>query len=87
MINHELHLLEGVSYLKQLREAVKLSQEDLARKMGVTAKTVYRWEAGVYSVNLSSQQWKVLHKEIFIPLGINVLDLPDDLGAPYIKVA
>lgn len=87
MINHELQLKEGVSYFKQLREAVELSQEDLARKMGVTAKTVYRWEAGENSVSLNAYQWKVFHELILIPLNISVFDLPNDLGAPYIRAA
>ncbi len=87
MINHELQLKKGVSYLKQLREAVDISQESFARKMGVSTKTVYRWEAGVYSVNFSGSQWKVFCKEVLFPLGIDVLDIPDDLGAPYVEIA
>ena len=87
MINHKPQLKEGVSYLKQVREAVKLSQEDLARKIGVTSKTVYRWEAGKFAVHLTASQWKTLHKEIFEPLNIGIYDIPDDLGAPYVEAA
>ncbi len=87
MINHELHLVEGVSYLKQLRQSMHMSQEEMARLIGVSSKTVYRWEAGVHTVNLTSLQWKNLYKEILVPLNINILDLPDDLGAPYVKTA
>lgn len=87
MINHKLQLKEGVSYLKQVREAAKLSQEDLARKIGVTSKTIYRWEAGKFGVHLTASQWKILHKELFEPLAIGIYDIPDDLGAPYAKSA
>lgn len=33
--------------IKQLREARKLTQAELAEKIGVSAKTVSKWETGV----------------------------------------
>lgn len=33
--------------MKEKRKALKLTQSDLAEKMGVSAQTVSRWENGV----------------------------------------
>ncbi|MEQ8959278.1 MAG: helix-turn-helix transcriptional regulator [Coleofasciculus sp. C2-GNP5-27] len=38
----------GESPLKQLREAVGLTQEELARRIGVSTKTISNWERGAY---------------------------------------
>lgn len=87
MINHKLEILEGVSYLKQIREKAKLTQQDLASKLGVAERTISRWETGTSPAALTAYQWKTLYKEVLSPLGIDFLDVPDDLGAPYIKAA
>lgn len=36
--------------LRAAREALRLSQIDLARRLGVAANTVNRWEAGTRSI-------------------------------------
>lgn len=33
--------------LKELREAAGMTQDELAKKMGVATNTVYRWESGM----------------------------------------
>ncbi|WGV23689.1 helix-turn-helix domain-containing protein [Halotia branconii] len=83
MINEKPNFVEGVSFLRQLREALNLTREQFAVKIGTTGSTVYRWETGRHPVSFNSRQWKSFHKEVLEPLGINVYDLPDDLGAPY----
>jgi transcriptional regulator with XRE-family HTH domain len=83
MINEKLNLVEGVSFLRQLRETLGLTREQFAVKIGTTGSTVYRWETGRHPVSFSSRQWKNFHKEVLEPLGLDVYDLPDDLGAPY----
>ena len=35
--------------VRRLREALGLTQADLAARLGVTATTVHRWERGVYT--------------------------------------
>ena len=34
------------SHLKKLREELEMSQEDLARELGVSSQTISRWELG-----------------------------------------
>ena len=36
--------------LKQRREALGMTQDDLARELGVKMMTVSRWERGVYPI-------------------------------------
>lgn len=36
--------------LKQRREALELSQEELARELRVTVTSVSRWERGIYPI-------------------------------------
>lgn len=87
MIKANIQLIEGVSFLKQLREALDLSREQFAMKIGTTASSVYRWETGKATISFTSLQWKNFHREVLEPLEINVYDLPDDLAAPYIPKA
>lgn len=63
--------------LKQLRERVHLSQEALARIVGVSSKTVSNWERGISIANLSVPQMKALCKA----LGVTLDELPDDFSA------
>lgn len=46
--------------LKQLRERAKLSQENLARLVGVSSKTISNWERGISVASLTIPQTKVL---------------------------
>lgn len=87
MINHKHDFVEGVSYLKQLRKKLKLTREQFAYKVGTTSSTIYRWESGKANVSFSTGQWKKFHHEVLTPLNMTVDDLPDDLGAPYVKSA
>lgn len=84
---NQLDLKEGVSYIKQLRLLLGLSRESFAAKLGTTSNTIYRWEAGVHTCSMTSSQWKRFYTEVLIPLEISILDLPEDLGAPYVKAA
>jgi transcriptional regulator with XRE-family HTH domain len=59
---------------KQLRERAELSQEALARLLGVSSKTVSNWERGISVASLTVTQMKTLCNV----LGISLNELPDD---------
>lgn len=60
--------------LKQLRDRAKLSQENLARLVGVSSKTISNWERGISVASLTIPQTKVLCEA----LGVTLDELPDD---------
>jgi transcriptional regulator with XRE-family HTH domain len=72
---------EGGSPLKKLREQAGLSQEELARRIGVSVKTVSNWERGVYSATMTVPQTKALCKA----LGVVLDELPDNFGSTQIE--
>lgn len=55
--------------LKQEREHRRLSQQELARQLGVAANTVSRWETGTYRPRLDDLE------KVAMTLGIAVGDL------------
>jgi len=71
----------GKPTLKQLREALKCSQEEFARRIGVSLRTATRWEKGDSVPTFTIPQMKNLMREIE-KLGLSVYDLPDDFSSP-----
>lgn len=63
--------------LKQLREQAGLSQEALARRVGVSSKTVSNWERGTNVASLTVPQMKALCEA----LGVTLDELPDDFSS------
>jgi len=63
--------------LKQLREQAGLSQEALARIVGVSGKTVSNWERGMSIASLTVPQMKALCNA----LGVTLSELPDDFSS------
>jgi putative transcriptional regulator len=63
--------------LKQLREQAGLSQEALARLVGVSSKTVSNWERGTNVASLTVPQMKALCEALSVTLN----DLPDDFSS------
>ncbi len=63
--------------LKQLREQAGLSQEALARLVGVSSKTVSNWERGTNVASLTVPQMKALCEA----LGVTLHELPDDFSS------
>lgn len=61
--------------LKQLREEARLSQEELARLIDVSVKSVSRWETGRHEPTFTIRQVKALCRA----LGKSLDNLPDDL--------
>ncbi|NJO39686.1 MAG: helix-turn-helix transcriptional regulator [Cyanobacteria bacterium CRU_2_1] len=67
---------EFESELKKLREQAGLSQEALARLIGVTSKTVSNWERGISPATMTVPQIKALCQA----LGVTLDELPDHFG-------
>jgi transcriptional regulator with XRE-family HTH domain len=65
------------SSLKRLREKAELSQEALARIVGVSGKTVSNWERGMSIASLTVPQMKALCEA----LGVTLDELPDDFSS------
>lgn len=65
------------STLKHLREQAGLSQEALARIVGVSSKTVSNWERGISVASLTVPQMKALCEA----LGVTLNELPDDFSS------
>lgn len=63
--------------LKELRERVGLSQEGLARLIGVSSKTISNWERGIGAASLTVPQMKALCEALRVTLE----ELPDDFGS------
>ncbi len=63
--------------LKTLREKAGLSQEGLARMIGVSSKTVSNWERGISIASLTISQVKTLCQVLDVTLD----ELPDDFSS------
>ncbi|MEG4214500.1 helix-turn-helix transcriptional regulator [Microcoleus sp. Pol14C6] len=66
------------SHLKKLREELEMSQEDLARELGVSSQTISRWELGKNVPTFTVKQMKALEK-LLATIGRSIGDLPDNL--------
>ena len=66
------------SHLKKLREELQMSQEDLARELGVSSQTISRWELGKNVPTFTVKQMKALEK-LLASIGRSIGDLPDNL--------
>jgi DNA-binding XRE family transcriptional regulator len=64
--------------LKKLREELEMSQEDLARELGVSSQTISRWELGKNVPTFTVKQMKALEK-LLASIGRSIGDLPDNL--------
>lgn len=67
--------------LKQLRESLDLTQEELASVMGVGVRSITRWENGYREPLLTFAQMKKL-LVLIDQAGLNIEDLPDELSKP-----
>ncbi|MBW4653975.1 MAG: helix-turn-helix transcriptional regulator [Kaiparowitsia implicata GSE-PSE-MK54-09C] len=65
--------------LKAIRDALRMSQNEFAHKIGVSITTVSRWETGRNAVTLTIPQVKAM-ENLLHDIGMNFNSLPDDLG-------
>ena len=64
------------SPLMRLRNLRRMTQEDLAIAMGVSAQTISNWETGTTTPKLSLADWRKLAGL----LGLSIDELPDNFG-------
>lgn len=64
------------SALKQLRDSLGLTQEELSRRCGIPLRTYVRWETGEATPRPTIPQVKALCRE----LGVAIEKLPDEFG-------
>ena len=75
-----LHVEEGKSPLKTLRELLgDISQEELARRLGVSVVTISRWERGVTPATFTVPQMKALMRQLR-SVSLDIEDFPDNIG-------
>lgn len=67
---------KGESPLKQLRDKLGLTQEELSRRCGIPLRTYVRWETGEAMPRPTIPQIKALCRELRIPIEA----LPDEFG-------
>jgi DNA-binding XRE family transcriptional regulator len=65
--------------LKQIRQALEMTQEEFGRTIGVHQTSVARWETGRSKPTFTLAQIKALQREMR-KLGLDFDDLPDDLN-------
>jgi DNA-binding transcriptional regulator YiaG len=65
-------LVKEKSVLRELRENKQLSRESLASIMGVTSKTIQRWEGEDKELSLTANQWLKLCNT----LGVRFTEIP-----------
>lgn len=71
----------GESPLKKLRSELGMSQEEFARQIGTSARTISRWEAGDNVPTFTVPQIKALDY-LLKSKGKTLDDLPDDFAPP-----
>ena len=64
--------------LKQVRERLNMTQDEFARELGITGRTIRNHETGANQLRLSLGQIKRL-KELLEQAGMSIDDLPDDI--------
>lgn len=85
IMNEKSSQEEGKGFLKALRELLgDISQETLARELGVSVVTVSRWERGVTPATFTVKQLKALIR-LLRSVNLDVENLPDDLDRPMIE--
>lgn len=65
--------------LKQIRQALDMTQEEFGRTIGVHQTSVARWETGRSKPTFTIAQIKALQKEMR-KLNLDFDDLPDDIN-------
>lgn len=85
--SNESSIEEEKPALKALRELLgDISQEELARRLGVSVVTVSRWERGVTPATFTVPQLKAF-VAVLRSVNLDVDNLPDELTRPLVTSA
>jgi DNA-binding transcriptional regulator YiaG len=74
----KVKLISGENALKQVRQALGMTQREFADALGTYQKTIVRWEKGETKPMFSVSQVKALQRQME-KIGLSLQDLPDDL--------
>ncbi|MEG3437305.1 helix-turn-helix domain-containing protein [Pannus brasiliensis CCIBt3594] len=74
----KVKLIAGENALKQIREALGMTQMEFASAIKATHRSIVRWENGQTKPQFSIPQMKALVSEME-KVGLTLQDLPDDL--------
>ncbi|OCR00236.1 hypothetical protein BCD67_24840 [Oscillatoriales cyanobacterium USR001] len=77
--HYQSEQLDEGSPLKKFREELDISQEEFARIIGVSSKSVSNWERGVTPATLGISQIKALDR-LLRSKGKSISELPDSFG-------
>jgi putative transcriptional regulator len=66
-----------MSVIKQLREELSLTQEQMARELDLSVWSIGKWEAGKHSPTFNFKQIKALYL-LMAKAGMSIMDLPDN---------
>lgn len=66
-----------MSVIRQLREKLDLTQEELARELSISVWSVAKWEGGKHNPSFNFKQLKALYC-LLAKGGLSILDLPDN---------
>jgi DNA-binding transcriptional regulator YiaG len=72
----------GESPLKRLRDELGMSQEEFARYIGTSARTVSRWESGDTMPNFTIRQMKAMER-LLKSIDKTLSDLPDSFAPAH----
>ena len=72
---------QGVAPLKAIREALGLTQQEFAEKLGVVVSTVHRWETGKSEMTLDLEQIQKFDK-MLQEIGLTFHTIPTKAGPP-----
>jgi DNA-binding transcriptional regulator YiaG len=72
------------SPLKALRRELDISQEEFGRILGISSRTIARWEAGTSVPTFTIAQVKAFLR-LLQSHNKSIYDLPDDIAAPSVK--
>jgi DNA-binding XRE family transcriptional regulator len=76
--DNKLNFNPNVPTLKQVREKLRMTQEEFGRELGISNNTISRYERGIHKITFTLAQMKRL-QDLLEQAGMSIKDLPDDI--------